>query len=372
MIRSSPTLVVMIAFCGLSCALLGACAKPVPPVQAPHPVVVQAPQPLGGPAGVEAFPGSVHARTEADLSFRVPGKIAQRKVDMGARVAAGTVLAVLDPEDSQLNLQAARAAVAAAEADLWLAREEETRFSDLKQRGHVGQSALDQRVNTTKLAQARLEQARSQSDLAQNQSRYTRLTADAAGVITQVIAEAGNVVSAGQPVVRFAADGEREVRISVPEGRVGGLRAAPQVAIELYNVPGRRYVGKVREINPQADSATRTHQAHVTIVDAPEDVQLGASATVILLAAGDSNTFSLPATALGEASKQPAVWTLRRSDDGSTTVQPVPVQVLQYLNEVVIVTGELGPDDRLVSAGVHRLIPGMAVTPIERSAKAAL
>ncbi|MGQ0501373.1 MAG: efflux RND transporter periplasmic adaptor subunit [Panacagrimonas sp.] len=354
-------------------SLLVACAQPAAPVQKPRPVVVEAPVSLTGPAGTEAFPGAVHSRLEADLSFRVAGKIAQRKVEMGARVKRGTVLAVLDPNDAQLNLSTARAAVAAAEADLWLAQEEEKRYRDLKERGHVGQSIVDTRASTTKLAQARLDQARSQFELAQNQSRYTTLVADSAGVVTQIMAEPGNVVAAGQPVVRFAADGEREVYISVPENRADAVRNAGLLKVELFNQPGKAYAGKLRDFNPQADLGTRTHEARVTIVNADDAVPLGATATVFLASASDGKTFVLPASALGTmGTDQPAVWAVTTGKDGVATAQPRPVQVVQYRESSVVVTGALGPDDRLISAGVHLLQPGMAVEPIERSAKASL
>ncbi|MCC2656610.1 MAG: efflux transporter periplasmic adaptor subunit [Panacagrimonas sp.] len=363
---------------GLAIGVLAGCAAKDPPVHAPRPVVVETPQALGASGAVEAYPGSVHARIEADLSFRVPGKISQRKVDMGQKVTPGMVLAVLDPQDANLNLDAASAALKAAEADAWLAAEEERRYRDLKERGHVGQSAVDQRINTSKLAQARLDQARSQLNLAQNQSRYTRLTADRAGVVTQVMAEPGNVVSAGQPVVRVAEDGEREVWIDVPEGRLDGIAQAQKIAIEIYSRPGKRYGARVREINPQADTATRTHQARVTILDPDSAVQLGVTATVVTVDAGDGKTFRLPATALGALpGGKPVVWTVTSApaaEDGAPleTVKPVPVQVVQYLDGAVVVAGALTTQDRLVTAGVHRLVDGMRVRPIERAAKAAL
>ena len=358
----------------LSLVLLSAgCSRETPPVNAPRPVVVEAPQTLNGPAGVEAYPGTVHARVEADLSFRVPGKIASRKVDLGARVKPGMVLATLDPQDARLNLDAAQAAVAAAEADFWLSSEEEKRYRDLSARGHVGQSMLDQRINASRLAKARLEQARSQLELAGNQSRYTQLTADVDGVVTQVIGEPGNVVAAGQPVLRIAADGEREVRIAIPEGRVSALREATQLAVEIFTQPGKRYAAQVRDISPQADRATRTNEARVTVLNADESVQLGTTATVMLVEASNGKTFRLPATAIGTLDKDKAVvWALVQAKDGATSVTPRPVQVLQYLQDSVVVSGELALSDRLVTAGVHRLMPGMAVQPIERSNKAAL
>ena len=357
---------------------LAGCADADPPAHAPRPVVVEAPQALGGNGAVEQYPGSVHARTEADLSFRVPGKIAERKVDTGQKVTPGMVLAVLDPQDARLNLEAASAALKAAEADAWLATEEERRYRDLKARGHVGQSAVDQRTNANKLAQARLEQARSQLELAQNQSRYTRLTADRAGVVTQVMAEPGNVVSAGQPVVRVAEDGEREVRIAVPEGRLDTIAKSQNIAVEIYSRPGKRYAARVREVNPQADPATRTHQARVTVLEPDDAVQLGVTASVLTVDASEANTFRLPATALGALpGGKPVVWTVtsaaaKDEQPPAERVKPVPVQVIQYLDGAVIVAGALTAQDRLVTAGVHRLVDGMTVRPIDRAAKAAL
>lgn len=363
---------------GLATSVLAGCAAKEPPVQAPRPVVVEAPQPLGGTGAMELYPGAVHARIEADLSFRVPGKIAARKVDMGQKVTPGMVLAVLDPQDAKLNLEAAEAAVKAAEADAWLATEEERRYRDLQERGHVGQSAVDQRINASKLTQARLEQARSQLELAQNQSRYTRLTADRAGVVTQVMAEPGNVVSAGQPVVRVAQEGEREVWIDVPEGRLDSITKAQRIAVEIYSQPGRRYAAKLREINPQADPATRTHQARVTVLELDAAVQLGVTATVATIDASDDTTFRLPSAALGALPGGKAVvWTVTSTAAAGDkaaiqTVKPIPVQVVQYTDGAVIVAGALTPQDRLVTAGVNLLVDGMPVRPIDRAAKAAL
>jgi RND family efflux transporter MFP subunit len=352
--------------------VLAACSAPPPPVSSPRPVVVEAPRALLGAGAGEVLPGAIHARVEADLSFRVAGKIAARKVDMGAHVERGTVLATLDPLDARLNLAAARSAVVAAEADLTFARAEQQRYQDLRARSFAGQSQLDQRLNLTRLAEARLSLAQSQYDLAANQSRYTHLTADAAGVVTQIMAEPGNVVSAGQAVVRFAADGEREVYVSVPEGRVEVLRQAAAIAVEVLSNPGHQYQGRVRDIDPQADTATRTHLARVTLLDADQHVQLGATATVVLLAEATANSFRIPATALGNiANGGPAVWRIQPHNKGAT-VEAVPVEVLRYLDAEVLISGPLSSADQLVSAGVHRLSAGMAVQVIARTAKAAL
>lgn len=356
----------------LAAVFLTACTQPEPPRAQPRPVVVSAPQPLHGPADEQALPGSIHARVEADLAFRIAGKLAERRVDMGAHVEPGTVLAVLDPEDARLNLAAARARVAAAEADLALAKAEERRYRELRDRQFVGVSELDQRINGTKLAAARVQQARAEYDLAANQSGYTDLRADAAGVITQVLAEPGNVVSAGQPVVRFAADGEREVHVNVPEGRLVALREAPRLEIRLLSKPEKPYAGRVRDVDPQADAATRTHLARITLLEADEHVQLGATATVMITAEPGRQRFRVPATALGKLKGQGAVVWRVIGEAHQQTVEAVAVEVLRYLDGEALVTGELDTQDRLVTAGVHLLVAGMPVEAIDRAAKAAL
>lgn len=335
-------------------ALVGACARPAPPA-APRPALVESPQLLSD-AAAEAYPGAVRAEVEPQLSFRIAGKIARRLVDAGAQVKAGQVLATLDPEDARLNLDAAR-------ADYALASAEAQRVRNLKEQGYVSQSQLDNAENRLKLAAAKLA-------LAQNQSSYTQLKADTDGVVTAVLAEAGQTVAAGTPIFRFAAAGRREVLIDVPEGRVDALRQADRLIVTLWTQPGKRYAGKLRVLSPQADPNTRTHEARVSIVDADADVQLGASATVLAGAKSAGRVFRVPASALGDAGKEhPQVWIVKGDPPSA---QPVPVQVLQYRNGAAIVSGELHPDDRMITAGVHLLVPGLAVQPVPRSAPAAL
>ncbi len=358
--------------------LVGACSKPAPPEKNTRLVVVENPRPYAGPGSVESFPGRLAARHEADLSFRIPGKLAERRVELGSRVKSGDIIAVLDPEDARLNLNAAKAALAAIEADVTLTETEEKRYRDLKAKGHVGQSAVDMRVNARLSAQARATQARAQLELAQNQSSYTSLRADADGVITKIFAEPGNVLMAGQPVVHFAQDGEREVRISVPEGRVDALKNAAELAIEIYEHPGKHYPAKLRDITPQADRATRTHEARVTLLNPEAATALGSSASVLALAESDGATFSLPSSALGALSESmPVVWKLQagepeKNGNGTETATPVPVQIIAYTQDSVIVSGGISSADQIISAGVHLLREGMPVRAIDRERPPAL
>ncbi|MGB5147701.1 MAG: efflux RND transporter periplasmic adaptor subunit [Porticoccaceae bacterium] len=356
----------------LAIVFLASCTDPAPPVQDPRAVVVESPLPLAH-SMIDAYAGAVRARVEADLAFRVSGKIVSRAIDVGTQVRRGAVLAVLDPQDARLNLAAAEAALAAAEADLWIAQSEHKRSVELRARGFISESAVDKEKSTAMLARARRDQARAELDLARNQSQYTELKADTAGVVTAVMAEVGNVVGAGQPVARVAADGGREVLIQVPEGRAPALRAARHISVVLYADATKRYAGKIREISPQADAQTRTQAVRVTIVGADAAVQLGATATVYVGGSAESDSFRVPATALGSTeAHQAVVWRVEAARDGGLSAQPVAVEIREYLDDAVIVAGELQTSDRLISAGVNLLVPGMAITPVDRTAKATL
>jgi multidrug efflux system membrane fusion protein len=347
--------------CVLAALTLAACHQPqAAPATAPA-VVFDHPLPVAA-SGTDAYPAAVRARVEADLSFRIAGKIASRAVAAGSHVVAGQTLATLDPQDAHLNVEAARTSLAAAQADYDWAHAELTRYQDLQSKGFVSQSFVESRENAQKVSAARLAEAQARLNLIENQSGYTTLRADAPGVITTVFTEAGQVVAAGTPVMRFVADGEREAVINVPENRYEALKAAPALHITLWSKPGKTYTGRVREISPQADPGTRTHEARVTIVDADADVQLGGTATVFLGDAASTSMFRLPLSALAADNHDAAVWRIENDQ-----VERVPVQVASYLPDAVVVTAALQPGDRIVSAGVHLLQPGQAVRPVART-----
>lgn len=343
--------------------LLGACSGGDVAEAPPRPVLVEAPQPVAGEAA-EVFPGTVSAREEADLGFRVPGKIVSRRVEAGTRVRAGELLATLDPQDARLNTDAALAAEAAAEADAKLAEAEMERHRELLEKGFISKSVFDVRENTLNLARARLEQARAQAAVVRNQAAYTRLSADKSGVIAQVLAEVGQVVAAGQPVFRFAADGEREVLIQVPEGRVEALRSASSLHVRLWANHDKLYPARVREIAPQADRATRTHSARITIREPDAAVQLGMTAAVLLGERIEGSVFAVPMSAVLMRGEQAQVWRVKNG-----AAEPLAVRVLRYTEQAALVSGALSAQDAIVTAGVHLLAPGQAVTTLPRVRK---
>jgi RND family efflux transporter MFP subunit len=342
----------------IATALLLGCSKPQPvaePLRAVKVMTVQA----GGLQSRHEFAGDVRARTESRLGFRVAGKITQRHAEVGQHVKAGTVLAQLDPQDYRLAADAARAQVAAATTNRDLAAADFKRFQTLREQNFISGAELERRETTLKAAQAQLEQAQAQLASQGNQARYTSLVADVSGVVTAVEAEPGQVVSAGTPVVRIAADGPRDVVFSVPEDKLAGVRAGLPVGVRAW-ASSTELQGRIREVAASADPVTRTYPVKVSLEGAQQP-PLGATVTVIPQLPGVAalQVIKIPTSALRQEGQGSAVWVLDRQ---TMTVKSQPVQVATADgNDAVIATG-LSPGMTIVTAGVHVLSPGQKVS----------
>lgn len=341
--------------------LLAGCGRGEPVQEPPRPVLVQQPQPAE--AAVQAFAGDVRARHETLLAFRVGGKLAQREVEVGQRVRAGQVLARLDGADLRLAREAAEARLAAAEAEARLAAAEFERVAVLFERQLVSRSLFDARRSAREAADAQVGQARAQLRVAANQAAYGDLRAPADGVVAERFAEAGQVLAAGQPVFAVAEDGEREVAIALPESELARFAIGQPVQVELWAAPERRLPGRLREIAPAADPATRTFAARVAI-ETPADVavELGQSARVYAVRSA-AVALSVPLSALTEADGRPALWVLN-ADRRSARRQEVEIGPFGPTT-VPVLTG-LAADDWVVVAGVHLLREGQPLRPLDR------
>lgn len=343
--------------------LLAACAKQAPPPPAPRAVIAQ----VVGAApvqGANVYSGEVRARYENDLAFRVGGKVVERFVDVGATVKKGQPLARLDPQDAKLNVDAARSALAAAEADHTLARAEVERYRDLFAKKFVSQAVLDARETTFNTTKAKLEQARAQALVAANQSSYTTLAAEADGVITSVGLEPGQVVSPGQTVMRFARPDEKEVVINVPESRLGELRDAKLIQVAVLAAPDKPAAGRIREIAPNADAATRTFAVRVSVLDPDPTIRLGMTANVALGESRPEAVIRLPLSALTQVEARPAVWVV---DPQTSRVNLRPIEVGAYREDGVTVTTGLKAGEVVVTAGVHKLLAGETVRVVSEA-----
>lgn len=350
-----------------SASVLVSCSAPAPEVPPPRAVLVRTVAEAVAPAE-RVYSGEVRSRIESDLGFRIGGKLVARKVDVGAEVVPGAVLALLDAADARLAADAAQAALAAAEADLALARTEYDRAEELAARKFVSSSLLDARRTALQAAQARLRQARAQAETAANQAGYTRLEAPAAGVVTAVLAEPGQVLAAGQPVFRLARPDEREVLIHVPEGRAADLKPGMAARVRTWAAPEREYAGRVREVAPAADPVTRTYALRVAVPEADAGLALGATASVALAApATAEHGVRVPLAAVTRAADKPeggTVWVVTADD----TVRPLAVGVLAWREDGALLRPDLPPGTRLVLAGVHTLVAGETVRAVEEGA----
>lgn len=308
---------------------------------------------------VAEFSGEVRPRYESRLGFRVGGKILRRSVDVGAQVSKGQLLAQLDPQDLKLAETAARSNVAAAVSQYELAKAELARYRDLRAKSFISQAELERRQSAHDSALAQLNAARAQSNIQDNQADYTALRANASGVITAVEAEAGQVVSAGQTVFRLAQTADKEIAIGVPEDKVEAVRAAPNVEISLWASPGRAAAGRIREIAPAADPATRTYAVRVAVAEPPREMRWGMTASVRFAARTAAPLIRVPLSALLKQGERTAVWVL---DPQSSTVKTVPVTIAGPNGNDALLSGGLMPGQVVVTAGAHLLQPGQKVT----------
>ncbi|MBL8478810.1 MAG: efflux RND transporter periplasmic adaptor subunit [Sterolibacteriaceae bacterium] len=291
-----------------------------------------------------SYSGEVRARIETTLGFRIPGKIVERRADVGQAVKPGQVLARLDPADAALQATQAEAQRALAAADL-------ARTRDLRTKNFVSAAALDARETAFKAAEA-------QAQLAKNQAAYTTLVADRAGVIGQVLAEPGQVVSVGQAVFRLAPDGEREIAISIPEGEVAGFKLGQAAEVRVWSGGDKPIAGSLREIAPAADPVTRTFAARISLKDADPRLPLGMTATVRFTGtAGAGGTLVIPLAAVFQQGDQPAVWKV--GADGTVNLQRVKVAALTDAGAVV--SEGLSGGEQIVAAGVNLLTAGEKV-----------
>ncbi len=355
--RSTPTCATLLAALGAALALAG-CSRPE---TVPQPVRAVRTMTVGSEAagGSFEYAAEVRARTESRLGFRIGGKIARRNVDVGDSVKAGQVLAQLDPQDTRLGQDAARAALAAAQVNQEQAAADFKRFRELKEQGFISAAELERRETTLKAAQAGLEQARAQASMQGNQAAYSTLVADAPGVITGVEGEPGMVVGAGAWVVRLAHDGPRDVVFAVPEDKVELLRATGSqpgaLKVRLWG-GGELLPATLRELAAAADPATRTFLAKADLGRAP--VKLGQTASVLLELPRTAGVVRLPLAAVAEARGKTVAWVL---DPATLTVRPQPIEVAGADGNSVIVAAGLNPGQVVVTAGVHTLTPGQKV-----------
>jgi multidrug efflux system membrane fusion protein len=343
----------------ISLVVLGACSK-APPEQEP----VRAVKVLTVGASATSFDlefsGEVRARIESTLGFRVAGKLIARQAELGQHVKAGQLLAQIDPQDYRVTADAATAQLIAAESNRDVAAADLKRYQNLFEQGFISSAELERRQASDKAAQAQWRQAQAQNTVQGNQSNYTQLFADGSGVITSVDASAGQVVAAGQPVVRLALDGPRDVVFSVSEDKLPSLKTGVAVDVRQWT-DGKTFEAKVRDVSASADAITRTFIVKAALPKEADPV-LGSTVTVSLRAAnlkGEIPRIKLPTYALRAESGATSVWLL---DPATMTVKPQSIQITNADGNDVIVDSGLQSGDQVIVSGVHVLTAGQKVS----------
>ncbi|MDR6677076.1 efflux RND transporter periplasmic adaptor subunit [Pseudomonas oryzihabitans] len=347
------TLSLLLALCGCSDD-----EAPPPPVRPVATLTLKAPAPQR-----EVFAGSIQARYESVLGFRVGGRMTRRPLDVGAAVRRGQLLAALDPTDQDNALRSREGQTADAEAQWRDAKADARRQQQLFDQGVGSRSQLDQALTRLHTLEASREQALSAERQARDQRDYAELYSDFDGVITAWQAEVGQVVSAGQPVVRVARPDIREAVLDLPAQAIGQLAPERQMTVRMALDPEVAVTGKVREIEPQADATTRTRRVRLTLLDPPDALRIGSLVQGELeLPAAEG--LALPVQALRRQGEQTAVWVVEGQGQ-QARVRLRPVQVLREADGQAWIGSGLQAGERVVVAGVNSLEEGQQVKDSE-------
>ena len=304
-------------------------------------------------ASQENYSGVVKGRYETNLSFQVGGKIISRDVQVGSQVNAGEILMTLDPKDIVEQSHSAEAQVSSALAQLKLAEANLTRYTELFKSEAIAAAVLDQYRTQFDAAKAAYDAAVAQAQQSRNALGYTHLTANADGVISNVNAEVGQVVAAGQTVLTLVQTGELEVVVNIPENKISAVQIGQRVTINFW-ATGDVAVGSVREISPMADSASRTFAVKISLPEAA-NVQLGMTANVSVTSDVSTDAIILPLSAIYQTGDAAQVWLV---DGDKVSLRKVEVTAFDENN--VRVRG-LKSGDIVVTAGVQKLRDGQAV-----------
>jgi RND family efflux transporter MFP subunit len=344
-----PNLSFFLAFAGVA-AVSGCGARPAATESDVAPLVATAV--VEAASGGEAhYTGAIRARIESDLGFRIAGKISERLVDPGTTVRQGQIIMRLDPADVALAASAAEQRLRAAEADAGRSAADEGRLRDLVDAGAVSASSYDAALAAERVAAANLAAARAAAGEAANQQRYAALVADSDGVVIDVLAQPGQVIGAGAPVVRLAKAGPREALVSIPETALAGLAKSGQA--QIYGGLAR-YPATLREIAGAADPLTRTYAARYTLGGAGANAPLGATVSLDLASSGPPGA-AAPLGALYDPGSGPGVWTVGTDQ----RVHWRKVQVLAWRDEdALLAPGGVQPGERIVVLGAQLLRDG--------------
>ncbi|HMO30161.1 efflux RND transporter periplasmic adaptor subunit [Enterovirga sp.] len=328
-------------------------AEAPPPIRIVRTVTVEPP----AQATEVRFTGHIEAEDRAALSFRIGGRVAERRADLGQSVGEGQVVARLDPENELNDLRSAQAALAAAQGNLRKAQNHFQRQRHLVERHVISQAEFESAEQGLRSARAAVAAAQARVDTAQEVVGFTTLKADAPGVVTRVGAEPGEVVAAGRMIVELARREGRDAVFEVPADLVRRVTTGLEVRVALAADSATTAFGRVREIAPQADPVTRTFSVRVGLTDPPAAFRLGAAVSGAA-GGGSSGAIAIPATAIVQGADGPGAWVV---DPKALTVSRRKLDLLDSNPATALVSKGLSAGDIVVTAGAGQLHEGQRV-----------
>jgi RND family efflux transporter MFP subunit len=307
----------------------------------------------------QSFTGIVTAKVQSNLGFRVSGKIINRFVDNGQEVKKGQALMKIDNNDLNLSIAAKDNAVKALEARFILANTDEKRYKKLLTVNAISQQAYDQAKSAADSIYAELNAAKAQVQVARNEALYSVLYADSDGTIVEVLGEAGQVVNAGQTVIKLAHSGSREAAVDLPETVRPELNSKAQA--KLF---GSEVMSSVtlRQLSDSADASTRTYEARYILSGDIQKAPIGATVTVYL-STNESSDIEVPLGAITNEGKGSGVWIY---DTSTSTISFKKVEITSLTSETAIIRSGLGINDKIVALGAHYLHEGQKVRLSDR------
>lgn len=302
------------------------------------------------------YAGVVQPRYKSQLAFQVGGKIVKKNVEVGDKVEQGAVLMELDSRDIEQVVKNNTALVSSAESKYKLAEDNLKRYEQLYKGGFASQAEYDNYVNADSTAKDALDQANTAYTQSMNQMDYCKLRADKSGVIGSIDAEEGQVVASGQKIVTLIQNNELEVEINVPENRIDQLKSAKEINMDFWALPDVKVKGKVREVSPVANDASRTYMVRISLINPPSNIKIGMSSNVSISDNNSSSKIWIPLAAVYQKDSSPSVWVVK---ENKVALKSITIEDLS--SDQVTVTSGLNEGDVVVAAGVTKLRQGEKV-----------
>ncbi|KQB15577.1 efflux RND transporter periplasmic adaptor subunit [Rhodobacter capsulatus] len=312
----------------------------------------------GSAIATRDFPGVIAAEVETTLGFQTAGRIETRPVNLGDAVTAGQVLATLDQVTLAEDVAAAEAGLRAARAEADFARQSLERAQELQRRGVAPLATLEAAAAKAAAARAAVDRARADLSRARDAERFGRMSAPSAGVVSQILAEPGAVVTPGTPVLRLATAAGREAVIDVPDEMLAVLPKDARFTIETRGDGPQTLPGRLRLIEPVADASTRAHRLRISLEGGGQALRLGTLVTA-RLDLPEAPLLTLPLAAIRPDTDPPQVWRL----GPDRRAEAVPVTLGQRLDDRVVITSGLTAGDEVVIRGIRSITPGQSLGP---------